>query len=48
MLEKYWEYNEIIQDLFIDFKKAYDSVRKGSFVQYSHRVWGTHEASHVD
>jgi hypothetical protein len=22
-----WEYNEMVQQLFIDFKKAYDSVR---------------------
>ena len=23
-----WEYNEVVHQLFIDFKKAYDSVRK--------------------
>jgi hypothetical protein len=28
MLEKKWEYNEAVYQLFIDFKKAYDSVRK--------------------
>ena len=28
MLEKIWEYNEAVQQLFIDFKKAYDSVRR--------------------
>jgi len=27
ILEKKWEYNEEIHHLFIDFKKAYDSVR---------------------
>jgi hypothetical protein len=27
MLEKKWEYNETVHQLFIDFKKAYDSVR---------------------
>jgi hypothetical protein len=27
MLEKKWEYNEAVYQLFIDFKKAYDSVR---------------------
>jgi hypothetical protein len=27
MLEKKWEYNEPVHQLFIDFKKAYDSVR---------------------
>jgi len=25
---KKWEYNEAVHQLFIDFKKAYDSVRK--------------------
>jgi hypothetical protein len=28
ILEKKWEYNEIVHQLFIDFKKAYDSVRR--------------------
>jgi sorting nexin-29 len=28
ILEKIWEYNETIYKLFIDFKKAYDSVRR--------------------
>ena len=28
ILEKKWEYNEEVHQLFIDFKKAYDSVRK--------------------
>ena len=27
-LEKKWEYNEVVHQLFIDFKKAYDSVRR--------------------
>jgi hypothetical protein len=27
MLKKKWEYNEAVHQLFIDFKKAYDSVR---------------------
>jgi hypothetical protein len=27
-LEKQWEYNETVHQLLIDFKKAYDSVRK--------------------
>jgi len=26
-LRKKWEYNETVHQLFIDFKKAYDSVR---------------------
>jgi len=28
MLEKKWEYNEEVHQHFIDFKKAYDSVRR--------------------
>jgi hypothetical protein len=28
ILEKKWEYNETVHQLLIDFKKAYDSVRK--------------------
>jgi len=28
ILEKKWEYNEAVQQLFIDFKKAHDSVRR--------------------
>ena len=27
-LEKKWEYNEAVHQLFVDFKKAYDSVRR--------------------
>jgi hypothetical protein len=28
ILEKKWEYNETVHQLFIDFKKAYNSVRR--------------------
>jgi sorting nexin-29 len=28
ILEKKWEYNEAVHQLFIDFRKAYDSVRR--------------------
>jgi hypothetical protein len=28
IFEKKWEYNGTVHQLFIDFKKAYDSVRK--------------------
>jgi len=28
MLQKKWEYNNAVHQLFIDFKKAYDSVRR--------------------
>jgi hypothetical protein len=27
-LEKEWEYNETLHQVFVDFKKAYDSVRR--------------------
>jgi len=27
-VRKKWEYNEVVHRLFIDFKKAYDSVRR--------------------
>jgi len=28
ILEKKWEYNETVRQLFIDFRKTYDSVRR--------------------
>jgi hypothetical protein len=28
ILEKKWEYDETVQQLFVDFKKAYDSLRR--------------------
>jgi hypothetical protein len=28
ILEKKWEYNDTVHQIFIDFKKAYDSVRR--------------------
>jgi purine nucleoside phosphorylase len=28
ILKKKWEYNETVHQLFVDFKKAYDSVRR--------------------
>ena len=28
ILEKKWEYNEAVHQLFIDIKKVYDSVRR--------------------
>jgi hypothetical protein len=28
ILEKKWEYNKTVHQLFVDFKKAYDSVRR--------------------
>jgi hypothetical protein len=39
-----WEYSEIVHQLFIDFKKACDSVRRE--VLYNILiVWGTHETN---
>jgi hypothetical protein len=31
IVEKKWEYKEAVHQLFIDFKKAYDSVRREVF-----------------
>jgi hypothetical protein len=31
ILEKKWEYNETVHKLFIDFKKAYHSLRREVF-----------------
>jgi hypothetical protein len=28
MLEKIWEYNETVHQLFVDFEKVYDSLRR--------------------
>jgi hypothetical protein len=28
ILEKKWKYNETVHQLFVDFKKAYDSPRR--------------------
>jgi len=35
ILEKKWEYNEAVHQLFIDLKKAYDSVKRGSCIIFS-------------
>jgi hypothetical protein len=44
ILEKKWEYNDTIHQLFIDFKIAYDSVRRE--VLYNILiVWNPHEIS---
>jgi hypothetical protein len=31
ILEQKWEYNDTVHQLFVDFKKAYDSVRREVF-----------------
>jgi hypothetical protein len=42
--KKKWEYNETAHQLFIDFKKACDSVRRE--VLYNILIaWGSHETS---
>jgi hypothetical protein len=38
ILEKNWEYNETVHQLFIDFKKSPRFSEEGSFVQYSHSL----------
>jgi hypothetical protein len=35
ILEKKWEYNDTVHQLFIDFKKAYDSVRCKYYTVFS-------------
>jgi hypothetical protein len=45
ILEKKWEGNETVHQLFVDFKKAYDSVYEEIILQHSDRVWGTHDTS---
>jgi hypothetical protein len=45
ILEKKCEYSETVHQLFVDFKKAYDSAKRKNIVQYSHRVRGTHDTS---
>jgi len=35
ILEKKWEYNEEVHQLIIDFKKVYDSVRRGCYIRFS-------------
>jgi hypothetical protein len=32
MLKEKWEYNEAVHHLFIDYKIAYDSVKKGGHI----------------
>jgi hypothetical protein len=38
-----WEYNEAMHQLFFDFKKAYDSVRR----EVLYNSWYPHETSQV-
>jgi hypothetical protein len=47
ILDKKYEYNETIYQLFVDFKKACVSVREGVLCN-TLIVWGTHETSQAD
>jgi hypothetical protein len=44
ILEKKWEYNETVHQLFVTSRKPMNQL-EGSIVQYSDRVWGTVEIS---
>jgi hypothetical protein len=41
---KKWEYSVAVHQLFVDFKRAYDSVRREVLYNID-RVWCTHETS---
>jgi hemolysin activation/secretion protein len=47
-LENKWNYNKTVHQLFVDFKKAYNSVRREVLYNILIRVWGTHETSKTD
>jgi hypothetical protein len=47
ILEGKWEYNETVHQLFTDFEKAYDSLRREELYNII-TVWGSHETSQVD
>jgi len=36
--EKLWQYNQIVQYLFIDFQKAYDSVHRDTLREMYERI----------
>jgi hypothetical protein len=44
-LEKEWEYNETVNQLFVDFKKAYDSLGMEVLYNILVRVQDTLETS---
>jgi len=44
ILEKKWKCNGTEHELYVNFKKAYDSVRRESTVQYSLWIWYAYEA----
>jgi hypothetical protein len=46
-IKEKWEYNETVHQLFIDFKKAYDSMRREVLYNFL-IVWGNHKISQTD
>jgi O-methyltransferase involved in polyketide biosynthesis len=42
---KKWEYSEELQQIFADFRKAYDSIRRVALVSHSHRIWYPHDTA---
>ena len=46
--EKKWEYNEAVHQLFIDFKKAYDSVRREDLYNILSQFGIPHETGKVN
>jgi hypothetical protein len=44
---KYWEYNEIVHQIFTGFKKAYNSVERETLYNIF-IVWSNHEISLID
>jgi hypothetical protein len=48
ILETKWEYNETVHQLFIDFKKTYDSARREVLYNILIEFSGTRETSQVD
>jgi hypothetical protein len=45
ILGKKWEFNETVHQLFVDFKKAHDSVRTVELYNILTESWGTYETS---
>jgi hypothetical protein len=39
ILKKHWEYDETLHQLFVDFKKAYDSVKREMLYNILIQFW---------